>query len=335
MKEVYIRVDGNNAIGYGHLFRCIALAEMLKEQFKVIFIIKDSNDFAISQINKTTGKIIQLGKVDLNEESTFLSNFFLKKNVILVLDGYQYTFEYQLTIKKSGVKIVYIDDLHSIHMCADIVLNQAFGVLKEKYSFEPYTRFCLGTEWIIQRPSFTKASIQNREIYNVKSAFITIGGGPIFNIANKILLALDNLSEIKRIVFLKGNEDVFEQDVKPFLNDKIEVFEKLNDQELCDILMKCDIAVCPSSVISLEACSVGIGLFAGYTVDNQIDTYSGIVENNLAFGLGDLRTASIPNIEASIKRKLDIVIINAQIKNQKRIFDGKSKSKFIDLFKSL
>ena len=48
--KVYFRVDGSAQIGLGHLVRCIALAQMLQEEFSVHFISKEIPGEIIRQI---------------------------------------------------------------------------------------------------------------------------------------------------------------------------------------------------------------------------------------------------------------------------------------------
>jgi len=338
VKQIFIRVDGNNIIGYGHLFRCIALADMLKRTFDITFIEKDSNDFACLQLQKITTNIIHIKNCAIEEEANLITNTILNHSSIFILDGYQYTSEYQKTIKKSGAALVCIDDLHNVHFYADVIINQASGVTQNQYKNEPYTQFCLGFDWIIQRTSFIESSKQKRQFNQIESVFFTLGGGPIFNVAAKILSVLDEIPLVKRIVFLKGSQDVFEKDIKPFIistSKQFEIYEGLNDKELSTLMKTCDIAICPASVVCLEACSVGIGIYAGYTADNQIDNYNGLVINNLVFELNDLIFSSKEEIKERITQKLSIQKILPQIENQKRIFDGNSKQRYIQLFKSL
>jgi len=338
VKKIFIRVDGNNIVGYGHLFRCIALAEMLKHIFEITFIEKDSNEFASLQLQKITSNVIHIKNCSIDDEASLITNTIVNHSSIFVLDGYQYTSEYQKTIKNSGATLVCIDDLHNIHFYADVIINQASGVTQNQYKSEPHTQFCLGFNWIIQRTSFIESSIQKRQINQIETVFFTLGGGPIFNVATKILLALDEIHQVKRIVFLKGSKDVFEKDIKPFVistSKQFEIYEGLNDKELSALMKTCDIAICPASVVCLEACSVGIGIYAGYTADNQIDNYNGLVINNLVFELNDLISSSKEEIKERITQKLSIQNILPQIENQKRIFDGNSKQRYIQLFKSL
>jgi UDP-2,4-diacetamido-2,4,6-trideoxy-beta-L-altropyranose hydrolase len=43
-KKIILRVDGNSNMGLGHIYRGIALAEMLKDEFEVLFVKATAKD---------------------------------------------------------------------------------------------------------------------------------------------------------------------------------------------------------------------------------------------------------------------------------------------------
>jgi len=66
-KKVIIRVDGNSKIGLGHLYRGIALAEILKDKFVIEFVTKTNT--TISPIQDAGFDYIFIPEnVEFNEE---------------------------------------------------------------------------------------------------------------------------------------------------------------------------------------------------------------------------------------------------------------------------
>ena len=49
MSQILFRVDGNSDIGLGHIYRTLALAEILKDRFDIEFVTKSNS--TISPIN--------------------------------------------------------------------------------------------------------------------------------------------------------------------------------------------------------------------------------------------------------------------------------------------
>lgn len=338
MTKIYFRVDGDNSIGYGHIIRSLALAEILSDLYEISFITSSSNIFIKSQLLEHKFNIIQIPVLENNiDEINFISNIIFLNKPIIILDGYSFTYEYQLKIKKICSQLICIDDLHIIHFCADIIINTAENISSVLYQTESHTKFCLGYKWVLLRAPFITNNITN-PINNISDIFISIGGAYLKNILPQILFAIENIDCIKNIHFLIGSELIFNEEVYPIISiskKNYSIYKNLNAFELFSLFKKCQIAFCPASTLSIEACSVGIGLFSGYTADNQINNYNGLISKNVIFGLGDLRNQSIYEIQTLIQHNCSIIKINNLIKRQHTLFDGKISQRYIDLFNNL
>ena len=119
--KIYFRADGNADIGLGHVIRCLALADMLKEEFECVFATRFVNKYINEEIQKTCSSYIKLKEKHGEHYEEFLS--FIEKEDIVVLDNYFFTTDYQKKIKNIGCKLVCIDDMHDKHYVADAVIN--------------------------------------------------------------------------------------------------------------------------------------------------------------------------------------------------------------------
>ena len=134
-KEILFRADGNSEIGLGHLYRLFSLIEMLKADFKFTFLSSETSTVNIIP-NSYQLKIIP-SQITIKEEPEWISNEFDKNNTLLIADGYQFNSSYQRKIKEQGFKFVYIDDLASEHMFADLIINHSPNITSQIYSAEP------------------------------------------------------------------------------------------------------------------------------------------------------------------------------------------------------
>ena len=50
-KNVILRADGNGELGYGHLSRLNALADLISTEFKIIFLILYNSNFYLIENN--------------------------------------------------------------------------------------------------------------------------------------------------------------------------------------------------------------------------------------------------------------------------------------------
>ncbi|MFT5648133.1 MAG: UDP-2,4-diacetamido-2,4,6-trideoxy-beta-L-altropyranose hydrolase, partial [Aureispira sp.] len=55
--RIYFRVDGDNKIGLGHIYRSLGLVEMLKDSFECFFIIRNPLKSLEEKIQKNASLI--------------------------------------------------------------------------------------------------------------------------------------------------------------------------------------------------------------------------------------------------------------------------------------
>lgn len=336
-KKILFRANGSSSIGLGHLYRLFAIVEMLKQEYEFIFIVG---------CNSTTSVIpneynfVQIPKnVSIEKEPFWLGKNYNPNNYIIIADGYNFGSNYQQNIKRIGFSLVYIDDLAAEHMFADIVVNHSSGIKIKDYVGESYSKFALGTDYALLRPSFQKAALISRQVNTVDTVFICFGGSDFHNLTHKCLKAVLKIKKIKEVHVVLGaayiHENIFEVDSK--YKTKVNIHKKLSEYDMLKIMNKCHLAVIPSSTISYEVCSVKMLILGGYFVDNQIKIYKGFQEKEIIYSGGDFRLYSIEDFEKRIveitedspNRHAEMLI------NQNMFFDGKVKERFISLIKEL
>ncbi len=327
-RKVIIRVDGNSSIGLGHIYRGIALAEMLKEEFAVEFITKENT--TISPIKKSEFNYTYIPKiVVLSEEPIWIKKNY-PINTIVVLDGYGFTEDYQQKIKDANFKLVYIDDLVQGTQKADLVINHSPGINESDYKTEPYTLLALGIDYGILRPTFLNVAKQERNITKIDTAFVCFGGSDIYDLTLKSTFALLMVNQLKKINIVIGgaykHTKIFEiQKEYP----KINIYQDLCEQELLSVMKDSNFAIAPASTILFELLAVRTPVLSGYYAENQRMFYTYLKSNNIILGVDNFNTINKIIIGDAIK----------QIENNNFIFpkiiDGKQKERIIKLIKSL
>jgi UDP-2,4-diacetamido-2,4,6-trideoxy-beta-L-altropyranose hydrolase len=159
----------------GHVMRCVALADMLKNDFKIFFAIQEPEKNVIKNINVATKKLIILpSSKDYNQDALNFSNFLLSTDIV-VLDGYNFRNTYQKIIKDKGCQLVAIDDLYSWHHLADVVINHAPEVSKYSYSKEASSRLYFGLDYALLRKEFLASKSPTEEKFFLKRIFLNMG----------------------------------------------------------------------------------------------------------------------------------------------------------------
>jgi len=334
-KKVVIRVDGNSKIGLGHIYRGIALAHMLKNEFDIEFITRpDSDILPIQEVNFK--HLIISPEVSLVDEPAWLKENYSVKSTVIVLDGYYFDEKYQKKIKEYKFKLVYIDDLVNFHQYADVVINHSLRIKEEDYSAEPYTKFALGSDYALLRQSFLEAAKLNRKISNFDTAFVCFGGADPLHLTEKALNALLSFHQLEKIYVLVSKDYKLCEINKLIKTEKrIFILQNLNEKELFDTISKCNFAITSASTILYELLAVKIPIISGYYVDNQIKYYKGIKDMKMIIYAGNLNNLDIQDYIVLIKDYLDNFNPNKIISKQQSFIDGKSGERIKKLIQEI
>ncbi len=338
--NIYFRADGNTKIGLGHITRSLALADMLKNDFEMVFLVQNPSEAVCQQISEVCNQIIILPESNnYTEESFFIANNYLKINDIVVLDGYKFDTEYQQIIKQKEVKLVCIDDIHTYHFVADVVINHGLSPEKKHlYSTEFYTKLCLGTEYALLRKPFLEAAKQERKIEKITTVFVCFGGSDIHNLTLKTLNTCIEIDFINEIYVIIGSAYLYRQELQEFIEKqtekKIVWQQNLSATEMVKVMQDSDLAIVPASSVAHEVASVGMACIGGFYVDNQAEVFKFFKEIGVIFSADNYLEIKEPDLKNLISN-LDSKVVQSQLKTQKKKFNGQSVANFQKIFRKL
>ncbi|MDX1903380.1 MAG: UDP-2,4-diacetamido-2,4,6-trideoxy-beta-L-altropyranose hydrolase [Thermonemataceae bacterium] len=324
--KIYFRADGNTEIGLGHITRSMALADMLKENFNCVFLVRNPSEILQKQIRESFTLIVLPQTQDYLQEAYFIKETYLQANDIIVLDGYNFQTDYQKILKTKKIKLVCIDDMHAWHFVADAVINHAGGVQESEYSCENYTKLYLGTDYALLRKPFLEAAKKERKIEKIEKVFICFGGSDIHNLSQKATEACLTVEKFTEIHVVLGSAYPYFQEFTNFAQEykKVQIHQNLDAQEMCDLMQHCQLAIAPASSIAYEICAVGMYLITGWYVENQKGIYQFLSKNALCLGVENFQNLSsnVSNFEIEI----------AYLQNQKKDFNAKIMERIISVF---
>ena len=322
--KLFIRADGNGTMGLGHLFRSLALAEMLKDQFTCTFLVRSPISLPESQFTAVCDALIELPATeDHISEAQHIAETYIQDGDMIVMDGYHFHTEYQKTLRDAGAKVVCIDDLRNQHIVADVIINHAGGVKPSDYSHESYTQCLLGMQYALLRPPFIQATTlpPNPE---AKGVFICMGGADPHACTLPIsTLCLELFPELPLQIVIGaayGQEEDLEELAAQ--NPNVSIHQSLSAAEMVSLMRTCSLAICPASTVSLEALAAGVPLIAGMSAANQQDLYAGHLSHKTALGVGWFKDISFPLLRQHIQTFLasDSLAIGEFHQARKEIF---------------
>lgn len=328
--KIIFRADGNSKIGLGHLFRAFSLVEMFKDKYECVFLTR--HDSLTKVVPKEYIIDIIPKNILYSEEPNWINKKYSSNEFIIIADGYQFISSYQKKIKEYEFGFVYIDDLNSEKMFADIVINHSLNISAKDYESTKQTKFALGSEYALLRPKFINAAKKVRVIKHVTDIFICFGGSDVNDLTNTSLKGVIDIKEIKKIHLVLGGAYTHKKiyDTLEKRKEDVSIYKNISEQEMLELMNKCQLAIVPSSTISYEACSLKMLVLGGYYVDNQERIYRGLDSNGLIYNGGDFNKLTADGFKQKV-----LEIVNDDVTNYKKInanqskmFDGKQKERF-------
>ncbi|MFQ5902183.1 MAG: PseG/SpsG family protein [Candidatus Binatia bacterium] len=205
MSVVLLRTDGSHHIGFGHVMRCIALAEGLREiGFAPLFVVRGYNQVVSDKIRRSGFAVESFPREWTSEEDLEFTirqvEYHQARYVVTdlnhdrVLEGPESHRRYIERLRATGPFLITIGDFNESLFPADLVINPNYGadVLPPKPS--PGTRYLLGTKYFILRREFIVSCERLREIRpKANRVLVTMGGSDLLGLTDKVIRALSKV----------------------------------------------------------------------------------------------------------------------------------------------
>ncbi len=280
MARLLVRADGNSQIGYGHLMRCMAIAN--ENVFSEI--VWFSNDPIEDLLSENLNTAFSFVKID-NEKTFFHA---LSAEDFVVLDGYYFDLAYQKQLKQTGATLILIDDLAANPVCADIIINPSPGVAAKQYQNEIAGIYLLGIEYAILRAPFLALAQQEQLIKEPGSVLICMGGADPANFTLRVLTSCLT-APFTRIHVVIGGAYLHPNPEYQFTDSRIKFHGHLSAEDMAALMRKCEFGIYPASGILLEGLAAQQQIITGTTAENQREVYRGHLSLGTVIGAGHFR----------------------------------------------
>ena len=274
--SLVIRADAGTLHGTGHLVRCLALAQRWHSQGGHVHIVSACESEELCQSIAREGFRFTpvhhpfpdsadwdlLAPVLRDHEETWV-----------VLDGYHFNSVFQSRIKKTGCRLLVIDDLATLpHHYADVLLNQNIHAPDLHYHCEPYTQLLLGNRYALLRSDFLTWRDWQRDIPPVAhKLLVTLGGSDPQNQTAKVIGALNHLA-------MKGLETLV---IVGPANDRVDSLQSVvrtsgvsarlvtSPPSMAELMAWADVAISAAGSTCWELAFMGVPSLMLVLADNQ------------------------------------------------------------------
>jgi UDP-2,4-diacetamido-2,4,6-trideoxy-beta-L-altropyranose hydrolase len=327
--RLLIRCDASAAIGTGHVMRCLALALAWRNTGGEAIFLQAGSTPALDR--RLAGEKFECHRIaapsgsaaDAAETCALAQS---DPTAAIVADGYRFDAAWQRDVKRSGVRLLVIDDYgHAGDYSADVVLNQNASASAQLYARRaPETKLLLGTRYALLRPEFSAWKGWQREIPKIaRKVLVTLGGSDPDNVTALAIEALSRIDGIEAVVAVGGSNPQIES-LKALVARHAPRFRVAIDApNMGELMAWADIAVAAGGSTSWELAYMGLPAIVAVLADNQAEIAAALARRQVIVNLGDFRRVTSPAIEAAARTLLaDSALRSEMSRNGRELVDG-------------
>uniref|UniRef100_UPI0040481361 UDP-2,4-diacetamido-2,4, 6-trideoxy-beta-L-altropyranose hydrolase n=1 Tax=Polynucleobacter sp. TaxID=2029855 RepID=UPI0040481361 len=294
--KIIFRVDASLDLGSGHVMRCLALAERLRENgARIIFVSRENHGNLCDLIYSKGHKLFRLGRSEPHQfddrmkltqwrksfqiEDALETQYVLKEVGsidLLIVDHYWLDATWECTIKPFVGRIMVIDDLanrkHDCHILIDQNANLS-GEIRYSDLVPLHSVKLLGPNYALLRQEFSKARVGIRNYSGrVRRINIFFGGMDVTNETGKALVAIASLKRTDiffDVVIGKKNPHI--DVIRGMCSSLKNVELHIDVHNMADLMARADVGVGAGGGAMWERCCVGLPSVVISVADNQIE----------------------------------------------------------------
>ncbi|MCF8328093.1 MAG: hypothetical protein K9I29_07330 [Bacteroidales bacterium] len=247
--KICIRVDGAKELGFGHLFRSIAIAQNIHSH-EVCFATRNDNGF---ELGLKFLKSHHYPIIEVKSNDHFLSLLTDIKPDIVINDILDTDEEYVSELKKYGCFVVNFEDLGNGNRLANIVINDLYP------DIYPQKNHWYGVEHAILNPNFEIVDPRKEPKAEVNHILIAYGGTDPSNLTEKAILALQVIGYTGKVTIVMGPGHSHYNQIKKSTEKLEGEVNLLSNVSNMAILMKdADLALTSAGRTVTELMTVGV-----------------------------------------------------------------------------
>jgi UDP-2,4-diacetamido-2,4,6-trideoxy-beta-L-altropyranose hydrolase len=305
--SLLIRADADTRMGTGHVMRCLALAQAWQDSGGIVeFLTACDVPNILARLRTEDVRVTPLASAAGSEADAAETAARARESgaAWAVVDGYQFSSAYQRSLKRAGVKILWVDDYgHATPYSADVILNQNLYPSEALYAQrDPGVLLLLGPRYAMLRREFTRWRGRRREVpERATKLLITMGGADAENTTAKFVTAVRALErpelEVKVVV---GPASPQVEQVEGLCTAAGACFRAIcAGSDMPELMRWADVAVAAAGSTALELLFMGLPAALVMQSDNQQRVAEALAAEGLAVNLGrseQLESAKITEV---------------------------------------
>jgi len=336
--KFFIRADGSDTIGAGHIFRTLVLAKKLESLGNdVVYICRHLPGFPANRILNEGLRIISVPDTDIFEDERELVLRYIKEETPdwIIIDHYEVKENYYVALKETGVKVMAIDDINHTKFPVDILLNQNINGKMVNYNCNKDTVKLLGPEFALLRNIYRIKQKEARTRKSINNILIFMGGADSNNQTLKVLKGIELSHKKVNVDIVLGPAYRFKETIEKFIKDSLldcKIYQDIPD--LADLMLKADLAIGTGGSSCWEMCTLKLPMLLMPLAENQCNNAKGLEEKGAAINIGWWEDTTPEDI-AKVLNEIDDTKIEKMSMKASLICKGNGVDKVIETLKSI
>lgn len=297
--RIVFRTDSSLQIGTGHVMRCLALAQALRERGAqcsficrehpgnlidlirqrnfFVYALRCNQDWAVKE--NTTSHVDWLGadwQADAEESKVGAGETVIDW---LIVDHYALDSRWERAMRAYCRYIMVIDDLADRNHDCDLLLDQNLGRKCEDYSnwLEGKSITLIGPQYALLRPEFSalrsQSLVRRQNNPQLRHLLVTMGGVDKDNATGQVLAALQSCTlsiELRITVVMGLHAPWLEQVQDQAMHMPFRTEVKVGVNNMAQLMADSDLAIGAAGGTAWERCSLGLPSIMIALAQNQL-----------------------------------------------------------------
>lgn len=340
LAPLLIRADASQAIGAGHVMRCMALAQVWRKGGgEVTFLMASTTHFVTQRLHIEGFEMLKVtASPGSREDASETCNNALERHAKwIVLDGYDFSNSYCAAVRSAEWQILRLEDKPGSEFeLADAILNQNVDAENSMYPERTKSELLLGPRFALLRTEFAGACQNDRAIPAVASkVLMTPGGGDPKNLLPQFVDAVRLSSarlEAKLVVGIAPDKHLLDHSNHGSENS-IELV--IGRHDMFGFETWADIAVSAAGSTCWEFCALGLPSILIDVAENQRPVAEKLSERGIAVHI-PAQEASPKRIAEEIDRLIRSPLIREEMSRRgKDLVDGRGAYRVVGALRAL
>ena len=302
--KVAFRVDVTPTIGFGHLLRCLSLAEVFSDHgVEVVFVcctlpavLRDKlSAKQIAFVTFAESGSILLGN-DLSDSCTYnqpldavLTIQFLQfEDVdVVIVDHYRLDKTWETLLRPYCYKIVTFDDFTGRNHCCDYIIDQNISDLQSPHYLECNDGKCnllTGYKYSLVSSEYRRLRLSATLRTELKRILVYFTSGNDCGQTELVLCALKEVGFAGNVDVVASSNTMGDHEISMLCNGRGWNFHR--HAQMSDLVYGADLAFGSCGVHAMERCVLGLPSISTVLSTNQINASNLIVDSGASLSVG-------------------------------------------------